>query len=403
MLGDGRRIVDFAIAGQVSRRIGSDTALGSIAAAQVFEVTGEGARDIVVSIPSASSNTGRVYFTLSPKLRLSRSSVAMAVKRGSGSVATSIGVLNPTPLQITWEATSNSTWLRLAPGTGSADDANPATVTFTASAIGLNPGTYTAAVTVRSTSPDLTMSLPVSVTFSVTDTIIQLDGPAHGSTTSQPFNIGGWAFDFGSTSGSGVDAIHVWAWPTDGSSPTFIGVGNSDGLRTDVGAIYGSQFNNSGFNLVAMGLTPKQYQIAAYARNAKTLEFESWRVVTVTVVSSAKMSIDTPGPNAVVGSNFHLAGWAFDAASSSGTGVDAIHVWAFPQSGTPGSPRFLGTGSYGTSRPDVGAAFGARFTNSGYFLNVPGLPAGNYIVVVYAHSSVSGSFDNQKGVPLRVQ
>src|SRR5205085_7032112 len=37
---DGRRFVDFATAGQVSRRILGDAATGSISSAQVYEVTG---------------------------------------------------------------------------------------------------------------------------------------------------------------------------------------------------------------------------------------------------------------------------------------------------------------------------------------------------------------------------
>jgi hypothetical protein len=75
---DGRREVDFAVAGQVDRRIGSGPNIGAIRSAQVFEVTGEGARDIIVGIPTLQSNAGLLYFTLSPKMVLSQTALTLA-------------------------------------------------------------------------------------------------------------------------------------------------------------------------------------------------------------------------------------------------------------------------------------------------------------------------------------
>ncbi|MCH7998693.1 MAG: hypothetical protein IIA91_04315 [Chloroflexi bacterium] len=40
----------------------------------------------------------------------------------------------------------------------------------------------------------------------------------------------------------------------------------------------------------------------------------------------------------------------------------------------------------------MGNAFGAQFTNSAYDLTVTGLDAGYYLVVIYAHSTVSGAW-----------
>ena len=51
---------------------------------------------------------------------------------------------------------------------------------------------------------------------------------------------------------------------------------------------------------------------------------------------SPLMNIDLPAQRAVVAQPFVLAGWAFDANASSGTGISTIHVWAFP------NPRGLG-------------------------------------------------------------
>ena len=44
---------------------------------------------------------------------------------------------------------------------------------------------------------------------------------------------------------------------------------------------------------------------------------------------------------------------------------------------------------YGAWRPDVGAAYGSQFNNSGYSVEITGLPAGYYHLVVYAHSTVT--------------
>jgi hypothetical protein len=66
-------------------------------------------------------------------------------------------------------------------------------------------------------------------------------------------------------------------------------------------------------------------------------------------------------------------------------------VWAYPAAG--GAPRFVGTATSGVQRPDVGAAFGARFAAAGFTLPASGLTPGDWTLVVFAHSVVTGSFD----------
>ena len=80
-----------------------------------------------------------------------------------------------------------------------------------------------------------------------------------------------------------------------------------------------------------------------------------------------------------------VAGWAADLDSPSGTGIDGIHVWAYPQSGEP--PVFLGQAAFGGRRPDVAAVYGDRFLRSGFGLHVPDLPPGTYHFAVFAWSS----------------
>src|SRR5262249_52306379 len=92
--------------------------------------------------------------------------------------------------------------------------------------------------------------------------------------------------------------------------------------------------------------------------------------------TSPLMFIDTPTQGAVLRQPFLFSGWAFDGAAQVGTGIDTVHVWAFPTSGAPG--MFVGVATYGASRPDVGAVFGSQFTPSGFGLNISGLSPGSY-------------------------
>ena len=80
-----------------------------------------------------------------------------------------------------------------------------------------------------------------------------------------------------------------------------------------------------------------------------------------------------------------VAGWAADLDSPSGTGIDAIHVWAYPHNGE--APVFLGQAAFGGKRPDVAAVYGDRFLRSGFGLHVKELPPGTYDLAVFAWSS----------------
>jgi hypothetical protein len=113
------------------------------------------------------------------------------------------------------------------------------------------------------------------------------------------------------------------------------------------------------------------------------------------------MFIDFPTPEFVTtpGTPFSIAGWSLDLSSSSGAGIEAIHVWAYPASGA--APIFVGATTLTFSRGDVAAIFGAQFAVSGFSLQGT-LPAGDYTLVVFALSSVARQFNNAVGVHMRV-
>jgi glucose/arabinose dehydrogenase len=233
--------------------------------------------------------------------------------------------------------------------------------------------------------------------------LMTIDAPAAGAVVRQPLLLGGWAFDPAATSGTGIDTLHVWAFPDPGSgaAPVFLGVASYGGIRPDVGAAYGAQAAPSAFGLIITGLAPGQYRLAVYGWVAAAGGFAIVRTVDVTIAASTQMVIDTPGQLWSVSSPFLVAGWAFDPSAPSGTGVDTVHVWAFPTTGGP--PMFLGVPAYGASRPDVGAYYGGRFTATGYNLAVSSLPPGTYDIVVFSHSVVTASFDAAQVVRVTVR
>ncbi len=146
------------------------------------------------------------------------------------------------------------------------------------------------------------------------------------------------------------------------------------------------------------------WQPAAGFLGAHDLEFVSARggVVRVRAVigTGVQGAIDTPPPG-VVPSEFVIAGWAIDQAALSGTGIDTVHVWAYPAAG--GSPIFLGVANYGDTRPDIGSVFGDQFAPASYSLVVPYLDSGTYDIVVYPHSTVTGDFRGAKVVRVRIR
>src|ERR1043166_8301544 len=112
---------------------------------------------------------------------------------------------------------------------------------------------------------------------------LQIDTPATGATLTPPFAVAGWAFDAAATTGTGIDAIHVWAIPSTGS-PIFVGAATLGGPRSDVAAVYGSQFLLSGYNLTAaVAIPPGSYNLQVYGRRATTGTFDVVGIVPLTI------------------------------------------------------------------------------------------------------------------------
>jgi len=276
---------------------------------------------------------------------------------------------------------------------------------ITSAASGVGPGTL--AYSVAPSSTPFTASIRLagqSAKVSQEIPRLWIDTPRDGATVTSPLVIAGWtlAESVGATS-SGIDVVHAWAFPADGGAPRFLGSATMDGARPDVAAAFGPGYGRSGFSLITPWLRPGRYQISVYGRS-RTGRFDAFAATTITAIGeSAAMALDFPSTGLVVqpGSRqIFVAGWAFDRAAPSGSGADVIHVWAFPAG--PGDPVFLGGMTTGGARPDVRAAFGARFTPSGFAALVPAPPPGVYDLAVYARSTATWVFDQWRVVRITV-
>jgi len=113
-----------------------------------------------------------------------------------------------------------------------------------------------------------------------------------------------------------------------------------------------------------------------------------------------QMALESPtaGPKTVP---FTVSGWAVDIGSANGTGADKIDIWAVPPA--PGAPIFLASAVPNQPRPDIGAIYGSRFTNSGFSVRITGgLPLGSYTIAAFMRSTVTGTFNAVRTVEIGV-
>jgi hypothetical protein len=229
----------------------------------------------------------------------------------------------------------------------------------------------------------------------VSNVQVTIDSPINGAILgpNDTLTISGWAVDRGAQAGSGIDRIDIWAQPTSGGA-VFLGGATSFAPRSDLSGTLGSQFLNSGFSVSTNGLPDGTYTITAYPHSTVLNDFAWGHAKSVTVRKASSlplMSVDSPVTGASITGVVTVTGWAIDRFSSSGTGIDAVHVWAYPAGG--GNALFLGAGALGINRPDIGGAFGNnRFAPSGF--TVTGLlPSGTYNLVTFARDVATHGFN----------
>jgi hypothetical protein len=220
-----------------------------------------------------------------------------------------------------------------------------------------------------------------------------IEAPANNSTVMEPFQVRGWAFWTGATGGSsGIDSVTVYGCPAANCpSPTFWGAATIGLARPDVAAAYNNPAGgHSGFSFTMSGLAPGTYFVQVWTHNTANgywLPFNT----TFTATVPPEHIVEHPTANQALTQPFTISGWAIDANAPTGTGVDIAASFAYPHVGSGEPPLIIGQAVYGDARPDVAAARGQRFLNSGYHLAVSGQSPGEYMFVVSARSTTPGN------------
>jgi len=233
---------------------------------------------------------------------------------------------------------------------------------------------------------------------------VRIDLPAGGSSVTQPFRVSGWAVDGTAPTGVGVDAVQIWAHPTSGAAPIFIGTAPFGSLSNAAsnfmgGGSTGAPFANSGFELMVGGLPAGGYVVKALARSTVTGLYDSSAEALVTVSGGQQPpigSFDTPAGGAFgLSGSIAVTGWALDDVA-----VDRVEIWrdrAFNETTPPYTGAGPGNGKIFVAnvpfvvgaRPDIEALYptwpNANRAGWGYLLLTHGLGnRGNGYYVLHA-------------------
>jgi hypothetical protein len=223
-----------------------------------------------------------------------------------------------------------------------------------------------------------------------------------------PLTISGWAIDAGVATappeyGTGIGPVFVDVYTTGGAFvqtvPTSFGL-----PRPDIASAFGSRYQNSGFSVSLQDLLPGTYTARARYWMVAAQDYDVAfhpSISSFTVAAGPMLRIEAPA-SSTVGSTFVISGWALDLRATNGSGVNTVHIYAYPNPGSGAPPYFLGVATP-VARPDVGAFFGSNFTNSGYQLTAAGLSPSTYDIVVFARSTITMTFAINRVVRVTVQ
>ena len=231
-----------------------------------------------------------------------------------------------------------------------------------------------------------------------------IDNPPPSGHVPPAFKITGWAIDPAGSSTelpSGVTVVDLHAYPDGGGPPITIGRTSAARQRQDIAAYLGPNFLSSGYDFGCAMLPPGGYMLAAFAHRRGSATYTPYTTHITVDPATPIVVIDTPKAGSTVPRQFSVAGWAIEPSSCSGTGIDMVHVWAYPVDGS--APIFLGGQSspFGL-RPDVEAIFGSPGYGPGFGVNTT-LPAGTYDIAVFARLSRTRTFSDAKVVRITVE
>jgi hypothetical protein len=225
----------------------------------------------------------------------------------------------------------------------------PTTAIVNISTVGAAPGLKTISIV----NPDAQGATSGAILRVRPGPLVTVESPVAGA-AAQPLEVRGWAIDGNATSGTGVDAVHVWAYPSAGN-PVFLGAATYGLSRADVAANHGAQFTASGFSLRAASVLPAgPWSIVVYSHSSVSGTFNATATVGVTLTGPAPPfgAIDTPANGVTVAGEVAVTGWALDDAS-----VAAVDVFRSPVTGESGL-IYVGRAVFiRGARPDVQGAY----------------------------------------------
>lgn len=223
---------------------------------------------------------------------------------------------------------------------------------------------------------------------------------AHGQGVTNPFAVSGWAVDTRATIGPGIDVVHIYAVPHNGSPAVFLGtLPVNQAAPPNVTQTFGAQFGSAGWGTSFANLMPGAYTLVIYPHSTVTGQFDFNAVATrvITIGNGPVTTVDAPsfGANLIFGGlGQSIRGWAVNLGASGGTGINTVHVWVV--NAHTGAATFIG-GDYGRQRSDVAAAFGPQFLNSGFDVTISNpLATGYYYIIAYSHDTATGQFNYGK-------
>jgi hypothetical protein len=271
---------------------------------------------------------------------------------------------------------------------------SPTTVTINVSTVNATPGLKA----INVINPDAQVGTSAAIFRVNPGALVTIESPIAGA-AGQPVTVSGWAVDGTAASGTGIDAVHVYAYPAAGS-PAFLGAATYGGSRPDIGASLGSRFTASGFTITAPSvLTPGPYTIVAYGHSTATGTFSVNASVAVTLTAPAPPFglVDTPADNVTVSGELPVTGWALDDA-----GVAAVDIYRSPVAGEGTGPVFIGRAVFiNGARPDVKAAYPNYPENDrgwGFMILTNMLPnQGNGVFDLYAYAVDRGGLSSLIG------
>ena len=210
-----------------------------------------------------------------------------------------------------------------------------------------------------------------------------IDAPKAGSTVSGTVSIVGWAIDNASSIGTAIGSVQV---AVDGAK---VGNATYGSSRPDVCAAYPGRPGcpNVGFSysLNTATLSAGSHTVTVSATDTDSTPDTGSASVTIVVAGTPppappSVFIDAPKAGSTVSGTVSIVGWAIDNTSSVGTAIGSVQV------AVDGAK--VGNATYGSSRPDVCAAYPGRpgCPNVGfsYSLNTATLSAGSHTVTVSA-------------------